>query len=314
MGTNIVLRSADGVTWARQSIAAQHEWLSGITYCKGQFVAVSAWGGILTSTDGVSWVQRYSSGFNLYGVAYGNGQFVAVGYLDWTTTTNYQEIYTPVILTSGDGASWVEHQPGVSAVGAGLSQIAYGNGLFVAVGTAYADGSPDSTYATPSSIYAVTPLILTSSDAVNWAEQPSGPEPESLRSIAYGNGQFVAVGMLGHILTSSDSVNWVRHQSGAQLALLSAVTYGDGRFVAVGSGGTILQSGPIVTLGISPTTSAGLVSLSLAGPTGLGYTIQSSVDLISWRDLTNFTSTQATTLILDPQPDSGQAFYRAYTH
>src|SRR5437016_5650600 len=58
--------------------------LSAIAYAQEEFVAVGWPGAIVTSADGVNWVQRQSSiqaGTNseLYGIAYGNGQFVAVG-------------------------------------------------------------------------------------------------------------------------------------------------------------------------------------------------------------------------------------------
>jgi hypothetical protein len=58
--------------------------------------------------------------------------------------------------------------------------VAYGNGLFVAVG---GNGT-----------------ILTSRDGVNWTEQTS--RSNTLNSVTYGKGLFVAVGDGGTILTS----------------------------------------------------------------------------------------------------------------
>jgi len=92
------------------------------------------------------------------------------------------------------------------------------------------------------------------------------------------------------------------------------ITYGNGHFVAVGPGGTILQSGSIITVALVPKIGTGLPSLSLEGPTGLAYTIQSSTDLISWRNLTNITSVQGTNIIFDALPAaSDHLFYRAYS-
>jgi hypothetical protein len=59
--------------------------------------------------------------------------------------------------------------------------VAYGNGLFVAVGSRGA--------------------ILTSPDGVNWTAQTS-PTSDDLSAVTYGNGTFVAVGYSGTIVTS----------------------------------------------------------------------------------------------------------------
>jgi photosystem II stability/assembly factor-like uncharacterized protein len=49
-------------------------------------------------------------------------------------------------------------------------------------------------------------IALTSDDGVNWVQRLSG-KPYLLYGIAYGNGQFVAVGHPGMILTSTDRVD-----------------------------------------------------------------------------------------------------------
>ena len=202
---------------------------------------------ILTSTDGVNWVQRESglTGNNrLFGIAYGNRQFVAVG---------------TSIVTSANGLDWVQRQLETQDY---LSGIAYGNGQFVAVGD--------------------NMLVLTSTDGVDWVERPDG-------------------------------VDWVERRSGGERSLLG-IAYGNGHFVAMGPGGRILESGSIITLAITPKAGTGLFTLSLEGPTGLGYTIQTSTDLISWRNLTNITSAQGTNIILDALPAASERlFYRAYS-
>jgi hypothetical protein len=105
-----------------------------------------------------------------------------------------------------------------------LSAVAYGNGLFVAVG---GNGR-----------------IQTSPDGVSWKIQTSGTA-ENLRGIAFGNGLFVAVGLNGTILSSGDGITWIAQNSGISQSL-SAVTYGNGLFVAVGMGGIILSSPGVV--------------------------------------------------------------------
>jgi len=78
------------------------------------------------------------------------------------------------------GATWTLRVPGFND----LNSVAYGNGLFVAVG-----GSRDSS------------TILTSRDGVTWTQRVSGTSRD-LNGVTYGNGLFVAVGSFGTIITS----------------------------------------------------------------------------------------------------------------
>src|SRR5439155_10798304 len=66
-----------------------------------------------------------------------------------------------------------------------------------------------------------------------WTLRNPVPTPNSLRSVAWGNDIFIAVGDSGTVLTSSDGVSWTAQRSGTQ-DRLRAVTYGNGAFVAVG--------------------------------------------------------------------------------
>jgi hypothetical protein len=196
-----------GTTWTLRNLG---EWLYGVTYGNGLFVAVGDFGAILTSQDGVNWTGQVSgTSAELTGVAYGNGTFVAVG-------------GGGTILTSQDGMSWTRQTSGTSNP---LNGVAYGNGTFVAVGWGGA--------------------ILTSPDGVTWTAQVSGTS-NPLNGVAYGNNTFVAVGEGGAILTSPDGVTWTPRTSGTSNGLLG-VTYGDGLFVAVGWGGAILTSQDGVT-------------------------------------------------------------------
>src|SRR6266542_3200891 len=79
-----------------------------------------------------------------------------------------------------------------------------------------------------------------------WTWRNPLPPPLSLIDIAYGEGQFVAVGESGIILTSADGVNWNVRQSGTHDGLV-AIAYGNGQFVAVGS--TYDGPSPIWTAG-----------------------------------------------------------------
>lgn len=171
--------------------------LYAIAYGNGQFVAVGYPGVIRTSVDGANWVQRESGTTDaLTGIVFANGQFAIVG-------------KRRSILTSANGVDWGERQPTAQNFNHGYG-IAYGNGQFVAVGF---DG------------------IQTSADGTNWVQRQTG----ALRSIAFANGQFVAVGDDGFTLTSTDAIHWTSRLSPlGEDSVLAGVGYGDGQFVAVG--------------------------------------------------------------------------------
>jgi hypothetical protein len=271
-----IMTSAEGTNWVNRYSGPTNEVINGVTYGNGQYLAVGENGTIVGSLDGTNWVQRQSGTQSvLYGVTYASSQFVAVG-------------DAGIILGSVDGSNWVQRESGTA--GPKLSGIAYGNGLFVVVGD----------------------VILTSADGTHWvqqASQQSGP----LSAIAYGNGYFVAVGVGSSIVTSADGVNWTRHAHQYFYPNLHGVAYGDGHFVAFGDYGTILESGSIVTIALTPSVRNGLFTLSLTGPRGLAYTIESSSDLVSWQTVTNIVPAQSTTVISDSLPAaSDHVFYHAY--
>jgi hypothetical protein len=165
----------------------------------------------------------------LRGITYGGGQFVTVGvralyqYDDNGRFVDLTQMLA--ILTSPDGRTWTDRNPGISypaAVDPGL-KIAFGNGEYVAVGT---------------------DLIATSSDGVAWANK-APPGIGSLEDVAYGNNRFVAVGCgpenCGLILSSLDAATWTPSASGVTTDL-SHIVYGNGQFVVAGEAGVILTS------------------------------------------------------------------------
>jgi hypothetical protein len=81
--------------------------------------------------------------------------------------------------------------------------------------------------------------ILTSPDGESWTTQTSGVS-ETLYSVTYGNGLYVAVGG-NNILNSSDGITWNVLMSDNSIELYK-VAYGNGLFVAVGAGGKIVTS------------------------------------------------------------------------
>jgi hypothetical protein len=93
-----------------------------------------------------------------------------------------------------------------------LTSVAFGNGVFVAVGW---DGA-----------------IFKSSDGGTWSECASNTKTD-LSAVAFGNNRFVVVGWDGVILSSPDGVTWSKKNSKTTDNIWD-LTFGGGLFVAVG--------------------------------------------------------------------------------
>ncbi len=211
-----ILTSADnGVSWTNRPSGAVGS-LRGITYSNGVFAAVGDNGTILTSTDnGATWVVKNSGAIgSLWDIASGNGVFVAVGdggiimtsadngaawiskvsetIEDLRGVVSGGGIFVTVgmfgtILTSADnGATWTSQASGLSA-DLDFYGIAYGNGMFVAVGENYASG---------------TGQIMTSADGTTWLSRTSPILQDQLLAVAFGKGTFVALSFTGAIIQS----------------------------------------------------------------------------------------------------------------
>lgn len=183
---------------------------------------------IMTSSDTINWVQRQGPTNlandlffdNITGsrIAYGNGQFVSVGWC-----YNEQAL---VVISSTDGAIWVRRFVGPRAAppffGSDAYSIVYGNGRFVVVpaGWSTAQGG----------------FGAISDDGVCWTSVQSETNG-GFEAVTYGHGQFVAVGPHGSVATSPNGVNWTQGQTGTTDWLedwLGGVVYGNGRYVAWG--------------------------------------------------------------------------------
>ena len=103
----LIVTSPDGINWT--ILPYTSNYLSGVTYGGGQFVAVGREGSILTSPDGTTWTPQTAAPIAnsaltpyLISVIYsaGDGQYVAVGnYVGTNPSTGF-------ILTSSDGKNW----------------------------------------------------------------------------------------------------------------------------------------------------------------------------------------------------------------
>jgi hypothetical protein len=234
VGNYTILTSPDGVNWTAQAsgIAPYTAWYE-VIFRNGLFVAIGGMGGILTSVEGTNWVlNSINWGSGVSGphgrVTFGNGAFVA----------------SPgggAISTSVDGLNW-EFRIDTTAQMVGL---AFGNGIFVAVGFKYVSPS-------------IQGMIFTSPDGINWTLQTSASTDGLMPfGVVFENGIFMILGewtdgrifTAGLILSSPDGTNWTAGTIGANV---DCVAFGNRAFVAVGSkasfakSGAILQSDPLI--------------------------------------------------------------------
>ncbi len=211
-GRGYVSTSVDGNEWTDRITPTQIP-LNAVTYAGSRFVAVGDGGTILSSTDGINWVNRTPArnASPLRGVAYGNGVFAAIG-------------QGSILRYSSDGETWVSS--GTS--GATLNSVTFANGLFVAVGD---NGA-----------------IRTSTNGIAWTARTSTPGINStLQSVRYAGGRFIAVGNLDSsgdgaaLVHSTDGTNWTKEVSNIAFALRASVVAA-GNYVAVGDNGTVVSA------------------------------------------------------------------------
>lgn len=195
------------------------------------------------------------------------------------TSTDYVDAYSagfelsstaPAGLNQASGITWIARTSGFSGT---IYDLAYGNGLFVAVG---AGGQ-----------------LTTSSDGgVTWTARTSSFGATNIYTVTYGNGTFVAAGDSGKLATSPDGITWTQRTSGFGSSLIDGSGYGNGLFVIVGLGG-LLSTSPDGITWTSRTSSFGASNINcveygnglyVAGGDGK---IATSTDGITWTQRTS---------------------------
>jgi len=217
----VILTSVDGQHWLPHyqpsSIGfAQVRHEGGLYLALGQQfgAAVNTWSAALwTSPDGITWTPRYDAPDTVVtSLAAGNGQLIALANITVPGVGT-----TARSLLSSDGLQWTLDE---TISNRWMYDIAFGNGVFVAVG-----GNQ----------------IRISPDGVNWSSPPDISTLLTLQSVAFFQGQFIAVGGGGTILTSSDGQTWTSRTSGTT-SFLAAVGPGNGVVAVAGDSGTVLTS------------------------------------------------------------------------
>lgn len=233
-GAGVFVAAADacyssdtGVCWtARHLDSAPAGGMTGIAYGNGQFVTIGN-GFSYHSPDGLSWQRGPNLPAGIRRLSFSGGLFLALGSepnAPPDTGTHW------LLLTSADGVAWTRQSgPVKNGVTENLNAAAFGNGLYLLAGD--------------------SGLMLSSTNLTDWQLVPGFDPAISHKSLAVGNGIFVAVGSYflapaqtqQIIFSSLDGFQWTSRLSGISGGV-NAVTFGDGQFVAVGRPHLILSS------------------------------------------------------------------------
>ncbi len=212
----VIVTSTDGGnTWVRPTIPANGQsWT--VAYGEGKFIATTASGVFLSSTDGLTWSEVVPDNqASYYDIVYTGTHFIAGG-------------EGGRISVSADGVSW----PLSVYMDGNVYGCTYGGGKYVVVGEEIEGAT---TYG----------RVVTSSDGITWTGIRLDVN-NRLKAVTYGNGQFVAVGVNGKIYTSPDAVTWTLIASNLS-ATLQDIVYWDGEYYVVDDSGNLWVSTNITT-------------------------------------------------------------------
>lgn len=195
--TGNIRTSTDGTTWTVRTPAITNT-MSGCAYGNGVYVLAGSAGVMQRSTDTITWSPISNTSANaaantIYHGTYAQGEFL-FGTAGGT------------IVKSTNGLSWTRITVLANTV---IRNIAFGNGVYVAVG--YADAAP------------FTGRILTSTNTTTWTSRTPA-NTQYITCVAYGNGNFVAAGNNGVIQYSSDGQTWIR-ASRPTTGVFNSLTY-----------------------------------------------------------------------------------------
>ncbi len=246
-----LLRSINGLDWSALRIAGSAA-VGPIAFGNGRHVALTSFGGLLTSADGTTWTPRESGltdGRSLGRIVFGGGRFVAVGSLG-------------TVLTSVDGLAWSAISLPTTDAATG---VAFGAGQWLVL----TSGG----------------RVFTSTDGVAWSVRPD--LPENTAHLAYGAGLFAtAVLNASAIYTSPDGQVWTRRLSNASTSVtVLDLHFADGGFLAAlaTSAGRYLTSADGITWReITPASSLNTASFTLTRGGNTYVMAAAAPDLLRW--------------------------------
>jgi hypothetical protein len=201
-----LLSSPNALDWQVQTVLGlEYIGTSGLAFIGGAFVG----GSLRIARQGDGWQVERTGIDGLTDAAAGHGVLVGIN------------PYFGRLRVSSDGRTWAE-------LSVPLHELAFGNRVFVAAGGSTFKGSSGG--------------VFSSVNSSDWAARATSSSTE-IRSLAYGNGRFVAIPVWGRMQTSTDGLKWSEHESpfGPNHGPPAVVAFGGARFVALEQSG----SGPL---------------------------------------------------------------------
>ncbi len=180
-------RSIDGITWETQksTVGASGHWHA-LLFANNQWLALGDQVRKI-SDNGLDWHDIASFEKDTFqGIAYGNGQYMAVGKVD-TTPDGGAASAAGWVVTSTDGRTW-SRKPDVPTVyNTGLGTIAFANGVFLTrrVGDVIssADGQSWATFCKPASPAGLT-FVNGQLASAGWRTEAALYSPDAGRFIS----------------------------------------------------------------------------------------------------------------------------------
>lgn len=270
----MIYRSTDGTQWsAIQGPIGIRGTYKDILYAGGRFIAVGQDAGgvshVSVSNDGSTWTDHaFGTGQEIDNVGYGNGTYLLTGM---------------VAATSTDAITWQVHS--LSIAGPSLFPPAYANGVFVIMdsqGGFYYSQDQGATWAKSpysetvgyvallvsngsqflllgwggfeSGCSSACGFLVTSSDGVNWQQQPYFSGPRGLSGAFLGISGFVGYGLnepsgMMQAYTSPDGLSWTPGalMSGEDQQDFTGINFAH-QFIAAGSRYLMADSDAPMTL------------------------------------------------------------------
>lgn len=193
---------AGGASWSARTNTIKADLHGVAANSVGRFVAVGDGGVATTSVDGIQWSPLVLGvNKNMKAVECNAGTFIAVG--DGGT-----------ILRSIDGQVW-SARPAPNGT-ANLNDVAFGDGLWLAVGSLGSAGV----------------IFVSDDDGMSWSSVTENPGTYQNLCVAYGGDSWVVGGNNGQILTSTSGLSFTDRTFGAG-GYVNDIAYFNGTWLAI---------------------------------------------------------------------------------